>query len=57
MAIERMLSIAAGVTPELNADPAGFVDAAATAGWTATGIWYDAASWTSRTTVEDPTTP
>ena len=52
MAIERMLSIAAGVTPELNADPAGFVDAAATAGWTATGIWYDAASWTSRTTVE-----
>ena len=52
MADERLLSIAAGVTPELSADPAGFVDAAAAAGWTATGIWHDAASWTGRTTAE-----
>jgi len=48
----RLLSIAAGVTPELAADPAAFVDAAATAGWKATGIWHDAASWTDHTTTE-----
>jgi sugar phosphate isomerase/epimerase len=52
MVDKRLLSIAAGVTPELNADPAGFVDAGAAAGWTATGIWHDAASWTGRTTAE-----
>jgi len=46
----RLLSIAAGVTPELNEDPARFVDAAGAAGWPATGIWYDAGSWTDRTT-------
>lgn len=52
MAGQRLISIAAGVTPELAADPAAFVDAAVTAGWKATGIWHDAASWTDRTTGE-----
>jgi len=52
MPARRLVSIAAGVTPELAADPAAFVDAAAAAGWTATGIWHDAASWTDRTTRE-----
>lgn len=52
MASTRLVSIAAGVTPELAADPAAFVDAAAAAGWKATGIWHDAASWTDRTTAD-----
>jgi len=48
----RLISIAAGVTPELAEDPATFVDAAGHAGWPATGIWYDPASWTDKTTAE-----
>lgn len=48
----RLLSIAAGVTPELADRPADFVAAAADAGWAATGIWYDEKSWTARTTAE-----
>jgi len=50
--VERLLSIAAGVTPELSADPAGFVGAAAQAGWQATGVWYDPVSWTDQTTAQ-----
>lgn len=46
----RLLSIAAGVTPELSADPATFVETAAAAGWAGTGIWFDAESWTDKTT-------
>lgn len=41
---DRLLSLAAGVCPETA--PAEFVTACATAGWTACGIWFDAASWT-----------
>lgn len=52
MSNERLLSIAAGVAPELNEDPAQFIDAAAQAGWPATGVWFDAASWTDRTTAD-----
>ncbi|MEM7092037.1 MAG: TIM barrel protein [Actinomycetota bacterium] len=48
----RLLSIAAGVTPELAADPAGFVECAAEAGWSATGVWFDPDSWTDRTTTD-----
>lgn len=46
----RLLSLAAGVTPELAADPLAFVTSAADAGWAATGIWHDPASWTPATT-------
>ena len=46
----RLLSLAAGVTPELAADPVAFVTAAADAGWRATGVWYDPGSWTDATT-------
>lgn len=44
----RLISLAAGVTTELEADPATFV--ASAAGWPACGIWFDPASWTSATT-------
>lgn len=46
----RLISIAAGVSPELAADPVAFVQSAADAGWSATGIWYDPATWTDATT-------
>lgn len=46
----HLVSIAAGVTPELAADPVAFVEAAADAGWPATGIWYDPASWNTTVT-------
>ncbi len=52
MGTDRLLSIAAGVTPELNNDPATFVTAAAEAGWPATGVWFDPASWTAETASE-----
>lgn len=48
----RTISIAAGVTPELEAAPAEFVNAAASAGWEATGIWFDPDSWTDATTAQ-----
>ncbi len=48
--MDRLISIAAGVTPELEADPASFIGAAADAGWSGTGIWFDPATWTDRTT-------
>lgn len=47
--VDRIVSLAAGVTPELEADPAAFVAAAANAGWRACGIWFDPASWTAQT--------
>lgn len=40
----RLLSLAAGVCPETG--PVDFVDACASAGWAACGIWFDAATWT-----------
>ena len=46
----RLLSLAAGVCPETG--PADFVSACADAGWTACGIWFDAASWTDTTATE-----
>lgn len=45
-----VLSLAAGVIPELAEDPIAFVRAAAAAGWEACGIWFDPASWTPATT-------
>lgn len=50
MAQDRLISLAAGVSPELEADPTGFLRAAADAGWTAAGVWHDAGSWTDATT-------
>lgn len=46
----RLLSLAAGVSPELADDPAALVTAAADAGWPAVGIWFDPATWTDATT-------
>ena len=50
MSSTRLISIAAGVTPELEADPAAFVSAAAAAGWPGTGVWFDPESWSDSTT-------
>ena len=50
MTEERLLSLAAGVSPELAVDPVTLVEAAADAGWPATGIWFDPATWTDQTT-------
>lgn len=52
MTTERLLSLAAGVSPELAADPMTLLEAAADAGWPAAGIWFDPATWTDRTTTE-----
>jgi len=46
----RLLSLAAGVCPETG--PADFVDACATAGWDACGIWFDADTWTDTVATE-----
>jgi sugar phosphate isomerase/epimerase len=48
--VGRLFSLAAGVTPELAAEPAAFVDAAAAAGWPACGVWFAADSWSRSTT-------
>lgn len=48
--MDRLVSLAAGVTPELERDPERFVRTAAEAGWPACGIWFDADSWTDATT-------
>ena len=48
MTAQRLLSLAAGVV--LDLDPAATVDAAASAGFGAAGIWFDPASWTTATT-------
>jgi sugar phosphate isomerase/epimerase len=47
---DRILSLAAGVSTELETDPAAFVAATAAAGWPACGIWFDPATWTDATT-------
>lgn len=50
MTTTRLISIAAGVTPELETDPATFVSAAASAGWPGTGLWFDPETWSGSTT-------
>ena len=44
----RLLSLATGCLPDFG--PVEVVNAAAGAGWSACGIWFDAATWTARTT-------
>jgi sugar phosphate isomerase/epimerase len=44
----RLVSLAAGTV--LDLDPVGTVDAAAAAGFGATGLWFDPATWTPATT-------
>lgn len=46
----RLLSLAAGTVPELS--PVETVRVAAEAGWPATGLWYDADSWTPAVTAD-----
>jgi len=50
MSSNRLLSLAAGVNPELASDPLAHLSAAANAGWAASGLWYDQESWTAKTT-------
>ncbi|CAN5479272.1 hypothetical protein BH23ACT3_BH23ACT3_03150 [soil metagenome] len=45
-------SLAAGVVPELAADPVAFVRAASDAGWRACGVWFDPETWTEATSRE-----
>ena len=52
MVSSRLLSLAAGVIPELTKDPARFVEVTADAGWKATGVWFDKDSWSSTTSRE-----
>ena len=52
MVSSRLLSLAAGVIPELMQDPARFVEVTAGAGWKATGVWFDQKSWSSTTSRE-----
>ena len=52
MVSSRLLSLAAGVIPELIKDPARFVEVTAGAGWKATGVWFDQESWSSSTSRE-----
>ena len=52
MVSSRLLSLAAGVIPELIKDPARFVEVTAVAGWKATGVWFDQESWSSTTSRE-----
>ena len=49
---ERLISLAAGVIPELMKDPARFVEVTARAGWKATGVWFDQESWSPTTSRE-----
>ena len=49
---KRLISLAAGVIPELMRDPARFVEVTAGAGWKATGVWFDQESWSSTTSRE-----
>ncbi|MGE0668951.1 MAG: sugar phosphate isomerase/epimerase family protein [Sphingomonadales bacterium] len=46
--MSRLLSLATGNLPEFT--PVEVVEAAAEAGWTACGIWYDPEKWTDQTT-------
>tara|TARA_B100000686_G_scaffold338595_1_gene411341 strand:+ start:914 stop:1711 length:798 start_codon:yes stop_codon:yes gene_type:complete len=50
MGEERLISIAAGVSPELADEPCTFVEVAAQAGWKGTGVWFEPESWTDKTT-------
>jgi len=50
MPSERLVSLAAGTV--LDVGPAEAVSVAATAGWPAVGIWFDADSWGDATTAE-----
>ena len=52
MSNRRLISIAAGVSPELEGDPSTFVEVAARAGWEGTGVWFDPSTWTDKTTSE-----
>ena len=52
MVSSRLISLAAGVIPELMTDPARFVEVTATAGWKATGVWFDQESWSPTTSRE-----
>ena len=52
MSHQRLISIAAGVSPELSDDPCTFVEIAAQAGWKGTGVWFEPSSWTDKTTNE-----
>ncbi len=52
MGNQRLISIAAGVSPELEDDPCTFVEIAAQAGWKGTGVWFDPLTWTETTTKE-----
>ena len=52
MSNSRLISIAAGVIPELMDNPVHFIENAASAGWKGTGVWFDPSSWTKRTTQE-----
>ncbi len=52
MSNERLVSIAAGVIPELMDKPVQFIENAASAGWKGTGVWYDPETWTDKTTIE-----
>jgi sugar phosphate isomerase/epimerase len=46
--MKRLLSLATGSLPEFS--PVEVVEAAAHAGWEACGIWFDAATWSAKTT-------
>jgi sugar phosphate isomerase/epimerase len=46
----RVVSLAAGVIPELADDPAAFVAAAGGAGWPACGVWFAPDTWEAATT-------
>lgn len=48
--MSRLISLAAGVCPETG--PVEFVDACASAGWPACGVWFDPDTWTDRTAHE-----
>jgi len=49
MTVDRLVSLAAGINPELADEPLVHITAAAHAGWPAAGVWYDPDSWTPRT--------
>ncbi len=52
MGNNRLISLAAGVIPELLDNPCQFVEIAALAGWKGTGVWFDPSTWTDATTRE-----
>ena len=52
MVSSRLISLAAGVIPELMTDPARFVEVTAVAGWNAKGVRFAQESWSSTTSRE-----